>query len=107
MVGNVATAGQGKPDPRSESKCIRLWVGGGGREGGRELMHVEVLSCRTYTTVYLVWTDCGVHTMHDHELSGEEDWDLPFPPNHGIHDSRETSEDNSNESGGGEGPIIL
>jgi hypothetical protein len=30
--------------------------------------------------------------MLDHELSGEEDWDLSFLPNLGIYDSGKTSE---------------
>jgi hypothetical protein len=45
--------------------------------------------------------------MPNHELSGEEDWDLSFFPNRVIHDSGETSECDNSESGGGEGLAML
>jgi hypothetical protein len=48
-----------------------------------------------------------MYNMLDHELSGDEDWDLPFLPNPGIHDSGETSEGEGSESGSGEGPAML
>jgi hypothetical protein len=134
MIGNVATVGQGKPDPDLGSKYVRLraWkerrgkggsdpsaedcgLGGGtliqvheivclgdGPWGGRESLYVEVLSSSTYKPI-----DCGVHSMADHELSREDDWDLLFPPNPGIHDLGETSDGDSSDSGGGEGPAML
>ena len=69
--------------------------------------YAEILSRSTCIVVYLVWTDYGMHNMLNHKLSGDEDWNLYFLPNLRIHDLGETSEGDSSDSGGGEGPAML
>jgi hypothetical protein len=39
----------------------------------------------------------------DQEHTGDDDWDLPFSPNPRISDFEESSDDDRNQSDGGEG----